>query len=215
MTTAKAEPKETAVQIKPPNYQTAVLRIKGTAPYVQHKFSAKAREIMRAKQEAGSTGKKGTKKEPKDFKAYYEGAMHKFADGSCGIPAPAFRAAAVSACRLVGFKMTLAKLAIFVEADGFDADDGTPLVKITKGKPHYHEAAVRLETGVVDIRPRPMWDAGWEADLRIRFDADVFTLMDVANLMARVGGQVGIGEGRPGSKESCGQGWGLFSVGEK
>jgi len=31
-------------------------------------------------------------------------------------------------------------------------------------------------------------------------------------LLARVGMQVGIGEGRPDSKNSAGMGWGLFEV---
>jgi hypothetical protein len=39
-----------------------------------------------------------------------------------------------------------------------------------------------------------------------------FTANDVVNLIARVGLQVGIGEGRPDSKESAGLGYGLFEV---
>jgi len=203
--------KTESVTIHPPNLKVAVFRIVGTAHYVQHKFSAKAKQMMIDKQAAGSVAKKGTKREPKDFDALYEGATHRMTDGSYGIPAPGFRAAMVSACRVVGFKMTLAKLSLFIEADGFD-DEGTPLVKMRKGTPHRSDLAVRLETGVIDIRPRPMWNPGWEADLRVRFDADQFSLEDVANLLMRVGTQVGIGEGRPDSKNSCGMGWGLFSV---
>ena len=194
--------KTESVTIQPPNLKVAVFRIVGTAPYVQHKFSAKAKQMMIDKQAAGSVAKKGTKREPKDFDALYEGATHRMTDGSYGIPAPGFRAAMVSACRVVGFKMTLAKLSLFIEADGFD-DEGTPLVKMRKGTPHRSDLAVRLETGVIDIRPRPMWNPGWEADLRVRFDADQFSLEDVANLLMRVGTQVGIGEGRPDSKNSC------------
>lgn len=203
---------KSAVSIRPPNLQTAIFRIRGTAPYVQNKFSAKAAEQMRQKQEAGSTSRKGAKKEAKDFHAVYEGAIHRSPEGWCGLPAPAFRSALVSACRLVNFKMTLAKLSVFVEADGFDESDGTPLVRFAKGEPTYHEMHVRNETGVIDLRPRPMWQPGWEADLRITFDADQFTLRDVANLVMRVGRQVGIGEGRPDSKRSCGMGWGLFEI---
>lgn len=198
--------------IAPPNFETAMFQITGIAPYVQNKFSAKALEQMKNKQEAGSTGKKGTKREAKDFKAAYEGAMHTSKEGWHGIPAPAFRNACISACRMCGFQMTRAKLSVFVEADGFDKDDGTPLVKITKGKPHYTEMSVRNETGVADVRPRPMWDEGWQADVRVRFDADQFTIRDVSNLLARAGLQVGIGEGRPDSKRSCGMGWGMFSL---
>jgi hypothetical protein len=52
----------------------------------------------------------------------------------------------------------------------------------------------------------------WAATLRIRFDAGMLTANDVVNLIARVGLQVGIGEGRPDSKESAGLGYGLFEV---
>lgn len=201
-----------SVSIKPPNFQTAVFRIVGTAPYVQNKFSQKAREQMKSTQQQGSTARSKRAKEPKDFEALYQGATHRAPDGWAGIPAPAFRNAMISACRTVGFKMTLAKLSVFVEADGFDVDDGTPLVKITKGEPRYHESLVRLQTGVADIRARPMWEPGWEAEVRITFDGDQFTLGDVSNLLMRVGMQVGVGEGRPDSKNSAGMGWGTFRV---
>lgn len=47
------------------------------------------------------------------------------------------------------------------------------------------DMAVRNATGVADIRVRPMWRE-WSADLRIRYDADQFTLNEVTNLLARV-----------------------------
>lgn len=198
--------------ISPPKFEVVKVLIEGDAPYVQNRFSQKAIEKMRAAQSAGSVGKKGTKREPKDFEAAFEGAKHVSAEGWCGIPAPAFRAAAVSACRLCGFKMTLAKLAIFTLADGFDVVDGTPLVRITKGQARYVEHAVSNATGVADIRPRPMWDPGWQSVVAVRYDAEVFSATDVMNLLARIGGQVGIGEGRPDSKNSTGQGWGTFRI---
>jgi hypothetical protein len=168
--------------------------------------------MMHEAQEAGPQGKKGKKREPKDFKACFEDAKHVSPEGWYGIPSPGIRAALVSACRLCGFKMTHAKLGCFVEADGFGTD-GTPLTRITKGEPHYHEAAVRNETGVADLRARPMWDAGTcEATVRITYDADMFSMEDVANLMHRACTQVGFGEGRPDSRRSCGMGWGRFEI---
>jgi len=118
------------VVIEAPRFEMADIQIVGTAPFVMNKFSKKAREEMRAKQELGSKSKKGQARTAKDFQATYEAAMHRSRDGWIGISAPAFRNAMISACRIVGFKMTLAKLSIFVEADGFDEDDGTPLVRI-------------------------------------------------------------------------------------
>ena len=203
--------KTTRTQIAPPKFRTAEFMIRGTAPYVSNKFSQEAREMMQAKQEEGSQSqkKKGPRK-AKDFDKCAAGSAHKLADGSYGIPATSFRQACVSACRIVGFKMTLAKLALFVLADGVDADDGSPLVKI-EGTPKRVDSLVRNETGVADIRPRMHWDE-WTAILRIKYDADLFKAEDVRNLLERVGVQVGIGAGRPDSKSSCGQGWGTFEI---
>lgn len=198
------------VQITAPNLQTAEFEIEGIAPYVQHKFSEKARKQIMATQSAGSVSRSKKKREPRNFDADYKGAMHISSDKWIGIPAPAFRSAMIDACRLIGFKMTHAKLSVFIEHDGIDVDDGTPLVKII-GRPRKHEGYARNETGVVDIRVRPMWEK-WRAKLRITFDADQFSLSDVTNLLMRAGRQVGIGEGRPNSKKSHGVGWGTFTI---
>jgi hypothetical protein len=205
---------DVSVSIAPPNFKTAVFQIKGDTPYVQLKFSEKALNTMKEKQQLGSQAGKGRKREAKDFEALFAQAMHTTSDGKQGIPSTAFRQALVRACATVDYKMTVAKSSIFVHADGF-AKDGTPLVFIRKGKPHYCEHPVRNATGVADIRVRAMWDEGWEAQVRIRYDADRFTVSDIANLLMRAGIQVGIGEGRPFSKNSCGMGWGTFEIVQK
>lgn len=198
------------VQITAPRLRTAEFSIRGTAPYVQARFGSKAMAIMRGKMLAGSQAKKGKARDPRNFDDDYEQAKHVGLDGEPGIPASAFRNAMISACRLVGFKMTLAKLSIFVKADAFDRADGLPLVHIS-GTPEPMEMATRNATGIADIRVRPMWRE-WSADVRIVFDEDQFSLEDVTNLLHRVGVQVGIGEGRPDSKQTAGLGWGTFEL---
>jgi len=204
--------KKSPVIIKPPNVLVIQFLIEGTVPYVQNKFSAKAQAAIHEKHASGAAGKTKKNREAKDFKQNWADAIHKSRAGWCGIPAAAFRAALVSTCRLVDLDMSRAKLCLFVEADGEDADDGTPLVKITKGKPQYAEHPVRNASGVIDLRARPMWMPGWQALLTIRYDADIFKPEYVANLVQRAGQQVGIGEGRPDSKKSTGVGWGLFGI---
>jgi len=201
------------IRISRPRLRTAQIEIIGIAPYVQHRFSEKQRKIMEETQRAGQQARGKKNRKPKDFEQAYLDARHVSADGWLGIPAPAFRNAMIDACRLVGFKMTHAKLAVFVEADGLDDTDRTPLVRIN-GEPHIHEAAVRNESGVADIRWRPMWEPGWTASVRVQWDEDQFSATDVFNLMLRAGLQVGIGEGRPGSPNSNGLGWGRFEVKE-
>ncbi len=70
----------------------------------------------------------------------------------------------------------------------------------------------RNANGGVDLRARPMWPEGWRANVTFRWDADQFSATDVANLLARAGIQVGVGEGRPDSKMSAGVGWGQFEI---
>jgi hypothetical protein len=207
-TTAKASQ---AVTITAPDMRYIELTIKGTAPLVINKFSAKAKEMMMATQMAGSTAKSKKNREAKDFEDLFNGARHVSTEGWDGIHAASFRNAAISACRAAGFVMTKAKLAIFVEPDGFDADDFTPLVRITEGEPQMVVSPCRNASGVIDLRPRPTY-MPWAANLRIRYDAGILTAEDVANLMHRVGMQVGIGEGRPDSKQSAGVGNGLFNI---
>lgn len=200
------------VTIKPPHIGRAVFHIVGTAPLVIAKFSAKAKQAMRNKQLAGSSANKGAKRDARDFEEDFRQAHHFSEEGWPGISAAAFRCALISACRLVGFKMTIAKLSVFVEADGLDADEGTPLIRIQSvAEPEMYEAMTRNATGVADIRVRPMWRR-WEADLRLSYDEDQFTIDDVTNLLMRAGMQVGVGEGRPDSKSSAGQGWGTFRI---
>lgn len=201
----------TPVVITPPDIRLIQLQIEGTSPLVINKFSAKAKELMMATQMAGSTAKSRKSHKAKDFEDLYNGARHVSTEGWDGIHAASFRNAAISACRAAGFVMTKAKLAIFIEPDGFDADDMTPLVRITKGKPKMVVSPCRNASGVIDLRPRPTYFP-WGADLRIKYDAGILTAEDVANLMARVGMQVGIGEGRPDSKQSAGIGNGLFNL---
>jgi len=200
------------VAIPPLRKGRATVTIVGTAPLVIHAFWGKALEQLRQGQVEGSTAKKGKLREKKDFRRMYDEARHISFEGWDGIHAGAFRAAMISACKLCGYAMTRAKLSIFVEEDGWDKNTGSPLVKISKGKPHYVEHAVRINNGAPDLHARPMWDPGWEAQLRLWWDMDQFKSEDVMNLINRAGLQVGICEGRPDSKRSAGCGWGTFSA---
>lgn len=210
-TKAKQAKQDTPVQISAPRIETAEFKLVGTAPYVQLRFSEKAMNMMADKMMLGSQAGSKRTKLARDFDEDFRQAMHYSEEGWNGVPAGAFRNGLISACRLVGFKMTLAKLSVFVLPDGFDRVDGVPLIQI-EGKPEPVRMHVRNATGVADLRVRAkFWP--WTANLRIQYDAGQFSTTDVANLLLRVGAQVGIGEGRPDSKASAGMGWGTFSIG--
>lgn len=199
------------VSIKPPNFGTVVFEARGIAPLVIHRFSAKTKAQMKAKMETGKAAGSKKNREAKSTDETYEEARYRSAEGWDGFNAAAVRAALISACRLVGFKMTLAKLSVFVEADGVDAAE--PQIQLIRiyGEPTKQEDMARVETGQPYVTVRAAYHQ-WSAKIKIRFDADQFTLADISNLLARVGMQVGIGEGRPDSKHSAGMGWGLFTI---
>src|SRR4029434_3765307 len=110
--------------------------------------------------------------------------------------------------------MTRAKLAVFCEAEGYDAEDGTPLVRIHSSLGHEQSSMpVRNASGVMDLRSRPLWRE-WSMNVRLRYDQDILSQQDIINLMLRVGLQVGVGEGRPYGREGNGIGFGLFQLGQ-
>ena len=179
----------------------------------QNKFSKKAREkMMRDMATPKSEKKAKSALPPRNYDDDFAQAQHKAVAGWNGIPCPAFRAAMIDACRTVNMVMTKAKMSVFVIPDGFDADDGTPLVRLNSPTPPERtESLVRNDNGGADIRVRAMWRQ-WTADVTVELDADMITIESVANLLDRAGRQVGVGEGRPYSKTSVGQGWGTFEV---
>ncbi len=200
-----------SVSIKPPNFENAIFGIKGNAPLVIHRFSAKLKEQMRLKMETGKAA--GSKKDrtAKDSDETFQDARYIAREGWDGFNAAAMRCACISACRLVGFKMTLAKLSIFVPADGWDKfEPQIPLIRI-RGEAVRQDDMARVETGQPYVTIRAAYH-DWSAKVNIRWDADQFTLGDISSLLSRVGQQVGIGEGRPDSKNSAGMGWGTFDL---
>lgn len=201
-----------SVSIKAPNFQVATFEIEGTAPLVIHRFSAKVKNEMKTKMETGKAASSKKNRDAKNTDDLYQEAKYVANEGWEGFHAAAMRNALISACRLVGFKMTLAKMSIFVLEDGWDkTEPQIPLIRII-GNSVKQEDMARVETGQPYVCVRAAYHK-WKAKIRLRWDADQFTVTDVSNLLTRVGMQVGLCEGRPDSKNSAGMGWGLFVVG--
>lgn len=213
--TVNPEPTQKSTQksvlISAPNFGFAEYELVGQDVLVIHRFSAKVKAQMKQKMEEGKSAGSKKNREPKDTDLTFQEARYISSKGWDGFHAASLRNAMISACRLVGYKMTLAKLSLFVEADGYDAlESQIPLIKII-GESTKQEDMARVETGQPYVTVRAAYH-NWKAKVRVRFDQDQFTLQDVTNLLMRVGMQVGIGEGRPDSKNSAGMGWGLFTI---
>ena len=205
--------KETGIAlVTPAKIITVIIPIRGKSPLVQLKFSEKAKRQMLATMETPATEKKAkSARPPRNYDEDFVGSQHISEAGWNGFPCSGFRAGMIAACRTVGLVMTQTKMSVFVEPDGFDRDDGTPLVRILAEPPVKLESLVRNDNGSADVRIRSMWKT-WRMDVSVSFDADMISAQSVINLLDRAGKQVGIGEGRPFSKNSCGQGWGTFEV---
>ncbi|NBU59703.1 MAG: hypothetical protein EBS23_08085 [Betaproteobacteria bacterium] len=197
----------TEAKITAPNLVQATFTLRGTAPLMTNRFAAKM-ELL-AKHVEGGKAKKGERK-AKDVDDLLEKASYIAPQGWFGFHVSGLRTALIDACRLVNYKMTFAKLSIFVDPEAYDKEDGMPIIPI-HGEREMSVMTVRTANGMPDVRIRPIWHQ-WEMQPKITWDADQFTASDVANLLLRVGRQVGIGEGRPYSKDSAGMGFGLFEL---
>lgn len=207
----QATAEDLRITVKPLRQRQASFRLVGTSPLMVLRFSVKRKRKMMDTHEAGSQARSKKIREARNFEADFEESKYKLPDGSCGLNAAGLRRGLIEVCRLAGFKMIMAKMSVFVEADGYDDDDNTPLIRI-QGTPEMSVMPVRNASGVIDLRSRPVWRE-WKIDpVRIRWDLDQFSATDIFHLLQRVGAQNGLGEGRPNGKESAGMGFGLFDV---
>lgn len=203
------------ITIRAPRFEEAIFGIRGVpdVPLVVHRFSAKLKQQMLQKME---TGKAATSKKVRDPKnsdqTFHEARYRARGEGWDGFHAASIRNACISACRLVGYKMTLMKLSLFTVGEGVDAEEPQiPLVRIRDAEPIRQEDVGKVETGQPYVTIRAAY-FNWTARVRIRWDVDQFRCDDICNLLVRVGSQVGLCEGRPDSPKSAGMGWGLFTL---
>jgi hypothetical protein len=206
-------PKPRAITIPPPRFEEAIFEIVGSKILVIHRMSEKLKKQFEKKQELGRAGNNRKDRAPKSSQQSFNESRYRSVAGWDGFQASAIRNALISACRLCGYKMTLAKMSIFAIADGQDRDE--PQIDLIRifGTPKIQKDMARVATGEPYVTVRASY-SNWRAKVRLRWDAEQFTAEDISNLLMRVGQQVGIGEGRPDSKNSAGMGWGLFNVGK-
>lgn len=213
-----AQLQEVRMVIKPPNFGRALFELEGLTQLCIHRFSQKVLDGLRGLpdpktgEKAPSKSRKGGKKKYPD-EVLYNDARYTSPEGWDGFQASAIRNALISACRVAGFKMTVAKLSLFCEADGYDKTQPQFGLCRIYGDPRMAIDMGRVATGEPYPIVRPVYFP-WKAKITLRWDADQFHMEDVANLLTRVGLQVGIGEGRWDSKKSAGQGWGQFTLGD-
>lgn len=190
----------------------AEVRIEGTAPLIQNRFSEKQRQMMADKQQG-----RANVRETKNPEELFRASLHTLpaaglditgkakskqpaGEPRYGVPATAFKAAIVDAARYFkGSKLTMTALKQMIFVKGEGPDMLVPFDEFTS-PPKMREDPVRNATGVADLRYRgEFWP--WSLTLPIVFVAGQF---DIESLVALVdaAGMGGVGEWRPSSKES-------------
>lgn len=190
----------------------------GETTLMCHKFAEKLRKQILDKH----MGEASAGRERKDPEANFEAARYRLADGSDGIPAGGIKACFVKGfIKASGVPMTKAKGAIRVVAD----DPVSNLVRIIGPKPRdlaegerwptiENDGAggiVRNQSGVVDIRHRPVYWP-WALAVEVEYLPSIASMAQVLQAIATAGFIEGLCEWRPGSKESLSGSFGTFRL---
>jgi len=195
---------ERAIELRRIEQASVTVDIEGKTPVIPHKWSEKAIRMMADKQSA-APGALKNKRAPKDPEQEAHDSCYWLAPGQPGMPATAFKAAMVGACRFFeGLTMTAAKLLFYVEGEGPDQ-----LVAI-KGDPIMRTDTPRNATGVADLRYRYSFYP-WAATLTVRFLPSVITQDSVLSLLDAAG-YGGVGDWRPSAPKSATGTFGQFGV---
>ena len=173
----------------------------GLTPVIPHRWSEKAKRMMPGHPEGGSVKKTKEKRSPKEEA---EACLYKL-NGSLALPATAFKAAAVGACRFFEKpSMVEAKQLLFIEGEGPEQ-----LVKIT-GTKELREDTPRNANGNADLRYR-YYINGWATKLRIRYTPARIARESIVALIDAAG-RGGVGDWRPSAPKSMTGTYGTFRV---
>lgn len=203
------------------NIGTAEVNIIGVTPLIVLRFSEKAKNAMLGKQ----TGTAKAGREKKDPLALFKESSYKDEEGFL-MPSVCFKAACVSSANDVEEKMTNMRRAFHVRGEfvrlicpplpspisEYDIEYAEKLKWEHKHGCSMRCDPVRNASGVADLRFRSFFPV-WSCKLTIDFNESIVSLERLLMLFVAAGFGNGIGEWRPGSKESRTGTFGRFSVG--
>lgn len=178
------------VQLKRINRCIVDVSIRSTSPIIMHKWSEKAKLMIREKQQKG---KKTKDRELRDPEAEAQSCLHLTSIDEVGIPAVAIKAAMINvAHKDLGIEKTLVRKSLFIKCE--DPSGVIPFSEATD--PHIREDVCRIGMGSTDLRYRPQIDK-WKADLSFEIDAELLQVSDLLVLLERAGFGAGLLEWRP------------------
>lgn len=176
-----------AVKIKAVNEKSFKVSIEGVTPLVQHKWSEKAKQMMRDKH----AGKKTKTREVRVPEEEFESATYRTIGGAYGIPVKALKACIIGAAHKdLGVEKTLVRKALFIPCS-----DPNEVLPMECSDPFMREDYVRVGAST-DLRYRPEFKE-WKLTFQVDYDADLLSENDIVNLVNRAGFGVGLCEMRP------------------
>lgn len=177
------------IELKPIARKRMTFQIRGTSPLIMHKWSEKAKQEMRDKQQ------KGKKTKARDLRVPEEeakAATYVTRDGHIGIPGMAFKSALIGAAHKdIGIEKTLVRKALFLVCE-----DPDKILPIDCDEPEVREDFVRVGQGSTDLRYRPCFER-WSCKIELEVDSGLLQEQDILSLVDRAGFGVGICEWRP------------------
>ncbi len=199
--------KTTGVVIPKLNTKIIELTLVGETSIISHQFSEKAKKMIEDKQQKKAAGAKAARDPEDEYRnsLYALDGNYKeknFGKGGFGIPAISFKQAALFACSSIDAITKVGmKGNIYVLGD---------LVRINGDGPYMRTDMVRIGMGTSDTRYRGE-HRDWWVEIPIRFNADIFSDEQIANLFNMAGFNAGVGDWRPSSPKSPGN-HGMFHV---
>lgn len=228
-TTTKKAAEKTEVRVRPLRLSEVAFKVYSLSPYMQHRFSEKAKEIIRLKKEGKSAESKVMARQVSD--PYADAVAAAYIDPRthvCGVPVTQIKQAMESAAHKdTGVPKTAVRKGVFFR-HAFRSRCGSPCVPIydTKGREyvqpdregnpmveghptfHIREDCVRVGMGSADLRYRPEIE-DWMVELHAQINLDLISAQEAVNLLEHGGWGSGIGEWRP---EKSGGEYGRFTV---
>ena len=184
-----------AIILQPITIDTVSLRIVGTSPIVQHKWSEKAKKMLRDKH----AGVKTKTRDKRDPKAEFEACLYVGQEtNQFGVPCNALKNCIINAAHKdIGVEKTLIRKSVFIGAQDIDKDEKVDMVLFdTADKPEMREDIVRVGTGTADLRYRPEFKK-WSILFNVQMNTDAIQLDTFVNLVNLAGFGVGLHEMRP------------------
>jgi hypothetical protein len=194
------------IVIPPIELTTLTFDIVSDSPLIQNVFGAKAKRQMEENARMTKAEKMAKRKigldrrTDKIIEDMRKETLHRIDKKTIGVPAVSFKAAMITTIGAlgVGVHMTNARKLMYVLPD----DRHPSLLKLDCTSPEPFDAAVRVKRGGADMRYRYMIHHWGVRGLRVQFNPQIIKPEQVALLLNHAGFMNGIGDWRPGSKES-------------